>query len=227
MKKKLSKAEKKLIKMILGQQNRLEETRMQFYPNGAIADFKFPVFDDNTFKDILDNSHLPDKDDKENILQIRQNVLEGKKGNIEVHFDKGMIQSGNDKFELANTIAKVRIRDAESYVYFKTEDRYAAQIFMEAATNTAILVLGYMGTDKGSEKNVRVARLDEFYLLGLCNGKEYKEGTGIMVGYEEWGTSYIYCELVGDILFEPIEDLLLAVWLQGEWEEAKIANKKI
>lgn len=212
--------------MILGQQNRLEETRMQFYPNGAIADFKFPVFDNNAFKEMLDNSHIPNKDDEESILRIYRNILRVKRGNTEVRFDKGIIQSGNDKFELANTIAMIRIKDAESYVYFKTEDRYDAQIFIEAATNTAILVLGYTGTDKGSEKNIRVARLDEFYLLGLCNDKEYEEGTGVMVAYERWKISYTYCELVGDMLFEPIEDLLLAVWLQGEWEEAKIAYEK-
>lgn len=60
--------------------------------------------------------------------------------------------------------------------------------------------------------------------MGICKSKEYKEETGIIIANSLClGSGYVYCE---PALFEPIKGLLLADWLQKEWEEAKIANEK-
>ena len=231
MKKKFSKMEKWLIKEMLWQKKKFEETCRQFYSDNTVVDFNFPaVGDDDMFKCLYErsvrypfNSKEQREKDKKSILQIHQNVCECKVGNIEVRFDEGTIQFGNSKCELANTIAMIRLESDCVYVFFNEGDRYDAQLFIEAASENAFLVLQYH--EKDSNKDAAIISLDEFYLLGGCCNEESVKGTGIMAGYD-WMYKNIYCDFVEDIIFSPVKELLSADWLQGEWEEAKKAKEK-
>jgi len=229
MEKNWKKVGKRITKEIQRQEEKFKMTCKQFYPEGTVTDFRFPAVGDyDTFGDIYERSLRYSFSDKENredvekrIIQIHQNVREGKAGNFEVHFDKGMIQFGNSKYGLANAIAMIRLGPDCEHVFFKEGDRYGARVFIEAASKNAFFVLGYDEKDKNNNKDTAIILLDEFYLLGSC----CNEKSGIMVGYD-WAFNNIYCDLVEEVIFNPIKELLVADWLQEEWEKTKETNEK-
>lgn len=231
MEKKLSKKEKWIIKEILWQKTKFEETCRQFYPDNIVVDFNFPaVGDDDMFKYLYEesvrnpfNSKEQRERDNKSILQIHQNAWECKAGNIEVRFDEGTIQFGNSKCGLANMIAMIRFGCDCVYAFFNEGDRYDAQIFIENASEKAFLVLKYH--EKDSNKEAAIISLDEFYLLARCCNEESVKGTGIMVGYD-WMYKNIYCDFVENVIFSPVKELLSADWLQEKWKKIKEANEK-
>ena len=232
MGKKLSAKEKKVIKEVQKKRILINDVCSKFYPDGVIADFKFPAVDDDALKSLF-RCNLDDDEKKklseicmQRVIEMRQNELNGTGENIKVRFDNGTVQSGNNKFELTNTVAMIRVEDRNEYVYFKAGDRCDAWILIQRTFNSigAVLVLECEAIDKSSNKNVVATWVDEFYLMGICKSKEYKEETGIIIANSLYlGSGYQYCE---PALFEPIKGLLLADWLQKELEEAKIANEK-
>ena len=228
---KKNKMKKRIIKKILRQKNRFDETFSHFYSNDIIAEFQFPaVGDDEELEYLYEkgtiypyNSKEQREKDKNRIIQIHQNVWEGKVGNIEVHFDEGTIQFENSKYELVNMIVMLREEIDGVYFFFNEGDRYDAQLFIEAASESAFLVLGYH--EKDSNEDVAIIILDEFYLLGWGRNEKTEKETGIVVGYD-WADRNTYCDFVEDIIFSPVKELFAADWLQEKWKKTKEANEK-
>lgn len=228
---KKNKMKKWIIKEILRQKDMFDETCSHFYSGGTIVEFQFPAVGDDEALEYLyrksmiypNNSKEQREKDKNRIIQIHQNVWEGKVGNIEVHFDERTIQFENSKYELANMIAMIRVESDFAYFFFNEGDKYDAQLFIEATSESAFLVLGYH--EKDSNEDVAIIILDEFYLLGWGRNEKTEKETGIVVGYD-WADRNTYCDFVEDIIFSPVKELFAADWLQEKWKKTKEANEK-
>ena len=228
MKKKLTKAEKRMSKVLWRQNERFKETFSWFYSDGTIENFKFPAVEEGVFESLYESSdQYTDEDDKEgresienDILRIHQNVLEGKTGYLEVRFDKGMIYSGGEKYELANTIAMIRDGCYFLHVFFKAGDRHDVKIFMEEGTENAYLVLKWDGSEE-----VEIFLLYGFCLFSMWCEEGSVKDTGIMIDYD-WTEKNKNFDIVDEVIFSPAKGLLVADWLQEKWKKTKEANEK-
>lgn len=149
---------KEFIKAVLAQEARLMSIQKKLYNEKGIPAYQCPVHNDDLLLVIYDFDKFLDEEEdgillyggnecgferfderKRQILQIHQEVLEGKS---EILFDKGRAQFGKEKIELSNVITRICDYDIDQCFFFREGDLYNARAFINGREIYLVLGVG-------------------------------------------------------------------------------------
>lgn len=192
-----------------------------FYNNGSIANFTHSSEEDPLapLLEMAKAEPAPNTLTQEQMgdicLQIRENVKQGKQGNIEIQFHKGLQISDKHARPLGNTIVKITPMDtsASKYFFIKTGDILNTTIFLGGDNVSGIMVI----EDENGDEHL--LRLSELQMLSLQPEPDPRKEIGLMTSYL-WLTN-VYTNIILGFDLNPVKNLLLAEWLQKEWQLAK------
>ena len=202
-KKSKSKQESNILQVLAQEENKVNEESREFYIDGTIATF-IPSSSQAPLASLLTQtkqSSAPQAPTQEQLSekcqQIRDNVSQGKTGNIEIQFYKGRQLSG-----------------------IKAGDKLDASVFLGGDNAFGIMVIK---DESGDEYFLRIS---EFHLLSLRENPDPNKEVGLMTSFL-WLTAKVYTSIVFASNLFPVKNLLLSEWLQKEWQRAKGSALKL
>ena len=229
-KKSKSKQESNILQVLAQEENKVNEESREFYIDGTIATF-IPSSSQAPLASLLTQtkqSSAPQAPTQEQLSekcqQIRDNVSQGKTGNIEIQFYKGRQLSGKQVFPLGNTVVKILPKDTNTqdytFIFIKAGDMLDASVFLGGDNAFGIMVIK---DESGDEYFLRIS---EFHLLSLRENPDPNKEVGLMTSFL-WLTAKVYTSIVFASNLFPVKNLLLSEWLQKEWQRAKGSALKL
>lgn len=202
----------------------------EYYPGSTIANFTLSS-ETNPLASLVKRakeSPAPQAPTQEQLSekcqQIRDNVRQGKKGNIEIQFHKGRQLSDKQAFPLGNTVVKILLKDTNtqdfSFIFIKAGDTLDASVFLGGDNAFGIMVIK---DENGEEYFLRIS---EFHLLSLRESSDSRKEVGLMTSLL-WLTAKAYTSIIFASNLLPVKNLLLSEWLQKEWQRAKDSASKL
>lgn len=213
-----------VMKMLEQEEKMVKSEVEKFYPDDILAHFSFSS-EKAPLAPLLTKAKEPPAPQtptqakmKEICLQIRDNVKQGKQGNVEIQLNKGRQLSDKQAFPLGNTVIKVLPLDADKpeYLFIKSGYTLDATIFLGYDSVQGIMVI----QDENGDDNF--LRLSEFHLLSLRDDPNPHKEIGLMTSYV-WLTAKVFTSILFASSLDPVKSLLLSEWLLAEWQRAKEA----
>lgn len=216
----------------MNRQNSEETTAevAEYYPNNSIASFTLSS-ETNPLAPLVKRAkeslapQAPTQEQlSEKCQQIRENVRQGKKGNIEIQFHKGRQLSDKQAFPLGNTVVKILPKDTNTqdftFIFIKAGDTLDTSVFLGGDNAFGIMA---MKDENGEEYFLRIS---EFHLLSLRENPDSRKEVGLMTSLL-WLTAKAYTSIIFASNLLPVKNLLLSDWLQKEWQRAKDSASKL
>lgn len=210
---------------------KVETIREEFYPNGTLAEISFSS-DPNVLAnmvakaqapDILEQQPMTQEQMEEHCIRIRENVKMGKVENFEIRFDQMAQMFSGKKYELGNTICKIRTCTGDTsptFLFFKEGSSLSVRVFIEGENATAIMAI------RGEKEGDYFIKLSEFHMVSFQKNPDPRKEVGLVTSYV-WLTARVYSSVVFALTLDPIKNLLLSEWLQAEWKRAKEVDKPL
>lgn len=154
--------------------------------------------------------------------QIRDNIKQGKPNNVEIQFHKGRQVSDRQISPLGTTVVKLTPMDdcRPKYFFISKDDILNASVFLGGENASGIMAM----PDKNG--NNHFLRLSEFHMLSLWTEPDSHKEIGLMTSYI-WMIAKVYSSTIHSYNLNPVKNLLLAGWLQEEWQHAKDNSSKL
>ena len=195
-----------------------------FYPDGSLANIT-PSSEKAPLAPLLAQAKqppAPQTPTQEQLLEkcqhIRDNIKQGKTGNIEIQFCRGRQLSDKQIFPLGNTVVKILPMDTSAqdytFIFIKSGDTLDASVFLGGDNASGIMVIK---DENGEECFLRIS---EFHLLSLRENPNPRKEVGLMTSFL-WLTAKVYTSIIFATNLFPVKNLLLSEWLQKEWQRAK------
>ena len=217
----------RIIELMEQEEQAVESETSAFYPDGIIANFT-PSSEKQPLAPLLAYAKQPSAPQSptqeqlfDTCLQIRENVQQGKPGNVEVQFNKGRQISDKQLFPLGNTAVKITLIGANDphYLFIKADDTLNAHVFLGGNNAPGILAI------EGEHGDEYFLQITEFHLLSLRENPDPRKEIGLMTSYLSL-TAKVFTSIIFAFSLDPIKNLPLSEWLQSEWQRAKDAASK-
>ncbi len=216
--------ENRILKLTDQENEKAKVATSTFYPDGTIANFTLSSTERPLAALLAQAKQAPDPQamTREQLLdacmQIRENIRQGKSGNVEVQLNMGRQISDKQVFPLGNTAIKVSLMDANEpyYLFIKAGDTLDAHVFLGDGKTPGVLAI----EDENGDENF--LQISEFHLLSLRENPDPHKEIGLTTSYL-WLTAKVYSSIIFAASLDPIKNLLLSDWLQAEWQRAKDA----
>lgn len=154
---------------------------------------------------------LTEEQMKQECLQIREYIKNGKPANIEIDFSKGTHISKDGRRKLKETVIKAISLNDESqefhFFHIGKDEIYDFAVFIGGDNLNAFLLI------KEEDSIESVTQLSEFYLLSIFKKNESVWEAGLMTSYS-WVGGYVSSGTVTSVNLGPIEVMFMSDWLR-------------